>query len=189
MFSTVGPIWEGRKGQQSHAQDVSKRMGQSHPKFFFSRPPSMFGLNCRAEKSLQLWFFLDEMEITHAGYHGTHTGDTHVTMIGMGSSCQDTTTYSPNGSFLFSTEFLAKVLEPSGYLKQKLCLRQMGNPGGWWFRSLPSVKDVAKLCHHSSPLCSSSPSSCLEPSVLPDTLDKQIPCAVATKFSLPRHRN
>lgn len=57
------------------------------------------------------------MEITHTGYHRPHTGDTHVTVIAMGGSCQDTTTYSPNGSFLFSTESLAKVLEPSGYLK------------------------------------------------------------------------
>lgn len=45
-----------------------------------------------------------------------HTGDTHFSGIGMGGQCQDTTTYSPDGSFLFSTDFLAKVLEPRGYL-------------------------------------------------------------------------
>lgn len=106
----------GREGRQSHAQDVSERMGQSHPKFFFPWPPSMLGLSCRAEKSLQLWFLLYEMEITHTEYHEPHTGDTHFAVIGMGGQCQDTTTYSPNGSFLFSTDSLAKVLEPSGYL-------------------------------------------------------------------------
>lgn len=68
----------GVERQQSHAQDVSEKTGPSHPKFFSSWPPSTLGLNCRAEKSLQLWFLLDKMEIAHPGYHGPHVGDTDL---------------------------------------------------------------------------------------------------------------
>lgn len=89
MFSTVRLISEGQEGQQSCAQDVSERMGQSHPKFFFCWPPPTLRFNCRAEKSLQLWFLLDKMEVTHTKYHGPHTG---FAVIGMSDQSQDMTT-------------------------------------------------------------------------------------------------
>lgn len=91
MFSTVGLILEGKKeGQQSHPRDVSERTGRSYPKCFFSWSPTTLGLNCRAEKPLQEWFLLDEMEIIHAGLHA---GDMDFAALGMGGQCQNMTTH------------------------------------------------------------------------------------------------
>lgn len=77
MFSTVGLIWEGREGQQSHAQDVSERMGQSNPKFFFSWPPSMLGLNCRLRNPSNYGFSWMKWKLHTLGIIGLTQG-THM---------------------------------------------------------------------------------------------------------------
>lgn len=71
---TVGAGDGGAEGWQYYEQGSSQRMGHSYPKIFFPRPPLMPGLNCRAEKSLQLWFFSNKMEIAHNGHHEPHMG-------------------------------------------------------------------------------------------------------------------
>lgn len=71
---TVGAGDGGAEGWQYYEQGSAQRMGHSYPKIFFPRPPLMPGLNCRAEKSLQLWFFSNKMEIAHNGHHEPHMG-------------------------------------------------------------------------------------------------------------------
>lgn len=80
--------------------------------------PSTFRLNCRAEKSPQLWILLEKWKL--------HTMDmmglTQV-LLWLGNGWpwprhdHKALVQSPSGSFVSSTEPLAKVWEPSNYLE------------------------------------------------------------------------